>query len=316
MTTNGTNFPLTDGIHHIFSDARNSVVFFSISSLTATLGNFVLHILRKFVSENQYSSLNDWMESLFFLISMVANIHVLAMGMIYQLSYPHTSHFTCASLTIFLRLLYVMGVIISLQSTIIRLLYLTKWKNVGAINDEFFMRFLSITMTVLSILYMINLSFFGGYEAYPNYIICSGVSKSYSMETDFMQYVTGLTFLAVSITVYVLARERKTLQKCHTETRLPSGLPRLGDTHQAVFEYKTYILGYFMTVVFVVLSQFQFRYTIVGRISVFPYSLSYIFCLSFPGFSISFFYAPLKIWNNKKLQHYFKRHLYNCLQIY
>ena len=295
----------------MMSDRRSSAPYFVISLISVTIGNFLLHTVRKFVNENQYAVLTDRLESLLLLTVMVFNVYAsFSWTLLWIIDNP--SPIICAIFTITMRQIYILVVIICLQATIIRVLYMTVWKNIGAINDDFFMLFFKITSITFSVLYGLNLAFFKTYETYPNYWLCHRKRDSSfipSVQADLGQILVGLTWLLGHISVFILIRERKKLHKLHMESRLASGLPRIGETHQGVHEFISFLLAYVAGSVFLSL-HFLFRgFFISGDIDKFPYSGSYVIGQWVVGLHASFVHPLVKMWKNKRFCNFFIRQL-------
>ena len=297
----------------LFSDPRNAVAFFPISVFTVTFGNSMIQVLRSYISDNQYSMLTDRMESLFMLIIMVYNVYIFLAELV-QLLYPSPSLFVCGLFAVTLRHLYLMAVIVFLQMIILRLLYMTRWKNVGALHDDFFMRFFQITTIVLSSLYSANSVIFGTYKRFPRYSVC--IRRLTWMEAKDLDLIPGLLGLIVVlgwVTTIILAKERQKLHNLHQDSRLASGLPRIGETHQSVYQYKTFIMGNALGAGFLVANHFMFWFAKHGTVTIFPFSLAYITCLVFMSFCTSCVYPAVRIWRSEKIWKYCQRKIKGCL---
>ena len=154
-----------------FADPANSAPFITTSLLLATLGNYGLQSLRQYASENQYAVLSDHLEAYFLLVVMVHNINMVVYGVVLTAA-EDPGHVFCACSAVAVRLTCALCLAVLIQSSVMRLLYLTVWKNVGAVNDDFFQLFLKGTAGLFALLYGANLAVFQGYRTFPTYQVC------------------------------------------------------------------------------------------------------------------------------------------------
>ena len=228
------NSTLIGGYPRVLSDPRNAALFFTISIISMTLGNFLLHVLRKFVNENQNAVLTDRLESFLLLVQMVFNAYVFLLGLAIYLDLWQ-GHVFCAIFSITLRQMFMMMLIIGFQSIVVRLLFMTVWKNAGAIDDEIFMCFMKITTIFFAVLYGGNLAFYKMYLSFPNYIVCMAgkIPTQVETTTDLTRICVGITLLLGLIAVFVL---------CHHEGHQMAHFVRLKDLRGGGLSYSGWVL--------------------------------------------------------------------------
>ena len=76
--------------------------------------------------------------------------------------------------------------------------------------------------------------------------------------------LVAMTSLAL---MFVLLYERKGLNSLH-KLRLPSGMPRAGDTHQSLYKYRSFLFFVLSWLTFLGLMQLSHDFTRDGRIVV------------------------------------------------
>ena len=302
---------------NFFHDPYTAAIFFAVSGVSATAGNWLLCSLRRFLHESQYSVLTDRLEAFVMLLLMAYNVFILAVAVVI-LALPAPSAVFCAVFTVVMRQLLLITLVVFLQLIAVRMLYMTLWKNVGMVNDDFFVCFLIVLAWVFAGLYGVDLAAFGTYENIPSYVVCSQ-SDAPEATRGLVDPVRFLMYLAVAMgltSLVILVKERKKLHKLHVESRTVGGLPRVGETHQSLENYKNFILVHAVGVVTVVSNMHMVKVTGNGLVFFFPYSVSYIVCMLLFAFSCSTVYPLLRICNSPKLRKNFTRknkELVQCL---
>ena len=227
------NFTASANFPSIFEDSRTSSMFFPIAILSATIGNILLHWMRTYTQENQYTVLSDRIEAHCLLVIMTYNISILVAGSVLLIN-PRPGLTFCAAFAVTVRMSFFLVVIIFLIIIVTRLLYLTLWKNVGAMNEDFSMAFVQAVTAVFAILYWLQLIFFQGYKAIPTFVICSrSLPEKDTMIWDPVPGLAKLLLILGTVSMIILAKERKKLDWLHNETKLASGLPSRHHSHRS-----------------------------------------------------------------------------------
>ena len=304
-----------------FAHPANSVPFLVTSALV-TVCNVLLQCLRKFISENQYAVLSDHLEAFFLSVIMIYNTVMVIYGLALT-AVDDPGHVFCACVSVSVRLGFALCLAVLIQSTVLRLLYLTHWRNVGAVNDEFFQLFFPASAALFALLYAANLTFFQGYMAFPTYQVCRNQQPIQRRKGDFsstagpdlIQLVMCLAAATSLALMGVLLCERKQMNSLHSNSRLPSGLPRVGDTHQSVYKYRSFLFFTLSWLVFLFLIQMSHWFSREGWIVVFPYSLAFTFSLLFNGLC-SVVYVALRIRGSEPLKSFTKRYFREILDCF
>ena len=291
----------------IFDDSRNSLMFFPFVILSATVGSVLIHWTRSFTHESQYSVLTDRIQAYCLLVIMANNITILIYSSVFLL-YPEPGVTLCSAFTIFARMTYFFIVIIFLFIILTRLLYLTVWRNVGTMNEDFLLVFVQAITLIFTVLYGLLLVFFHGYKVTPIFVVCSRALPDTDVVVwDPVSFIGRLMLVLGTISVIVLAKERKKLDWLHRETKTPSGLPRFGTTHIGLHQYKTFILAKLVAFGFFVCNKLMIKYSVNGLVFLFPYSISYIISVQLTGFFASIVYPILRVSVSKQMKQHFKR---------
>ena len=101
-------------------------------------------------------------------------------------------------------------ILLVLQNSAMRLLYLTAWRNVGSLNDDLFLTFFKATIATFTALNGAYMTFFRSYEGLNSFVLCSGVRKastSFENVGDIKWHFRLTVFVGVT-SVLVLFRER------------------------------------------------------------------------------------------------------------
>ena len=80
----------------------------------------------------------------------------------------------CAFFTVVLKQAQFSLILTFSMITVLRILYITWWKNVGALNDDFFLCFARALNPQCILLFSSWLLVFQKYKGFPDYIVCVG----------------------------------------------------------------------------------------------------------------------------------------------
>ena len=296
----------------LFDDQRSTLLFFSLSVLPMTLGNGLMILLIGHVSESQFAVLKDHLECHLYALTIFVNLAVFVFGTTLALTVPSSA--VCAVFTVVLKPAQFSLILTFSLITVTRILYITQWKNVGALNDGFFLFFARALNALCVILFSGWLTVFRKYKGFPDYIVCVGDANP-DPELAFDPIDLAIRFLVVVGVCLrvILVKERRKLEELHM-TKDARGLPRLGDTHPGLEQVKTYTVMAGLLIVAIVCRLSQLKFLASGHVWVFPYSAAYFMVMWYPGIFISLFLPSTILSHNEKVKQYCKRKVAEALQ--
>ena len=306
---------LAQDLELFYSNWWNRAAFFLPSILNLVFGNSFLILIIQHTRENQYALITDRLDLLWQCSAIFHNFARFIYGMVLFASSKSNTTF-CVVLTL---IFVLVGVVIGMNvmlSFALRLLYLTRWKNVGTLNDDFCLAFLQTLAIFTTALYGFWYIVFGKYEENVGFMTCCRKSPNEINKSSFDPIIFMITigFTLVVAHTIIMFKERKKLQNLQ-RSQDRNGLPRVGDTHISVQGYKQYILHAIMIIFMVGNLRVLKRIIIEGKVGIFPYSLSYAAGLVVPGVYYSVICPCLIIGKKKHLQRFCSRKVRGLLNV-
>ena len=277
---------------HLFPNPANLASFFALSVLPMTLGNLGLSLASCYIQENQYSSLIDHLDTHIYVAAICSNVLSFSFGLLLTLDCG--GQLVCSLYSVLLKQCQFVLVFTHCLGTVLRLLYLTWWKNVGALNDSFFLSFARGLTILFSALYTCWLVVFRGQTGLPDFQVCmSDLGHDLTFDlVDLLVKCSAVIGLGLRV---VLAMESGSLRDLHNNTRDGRGLPRTWDTHPSLQQLTMYTACAAVVVLAIGCYHFHPMFLKDGRLSQFPYSLTYFLVLWFPGIFVGL-YFPGRGW--------------------
>ena len=232
--TEGATLNRSDPYEETFQSPAVQIYYWTATLLIQTAGNYLLATMIYSIGQDPVALLTERLLALIVEVVLVLNGLQLITALRYlfgplpsALCWSVDAAAACASLCL---------VLVSDEIILLKVLFASVWRNVGELNDDFFVLFNRVLMFVFAVLYAGELYLSQRTLRMPYCVVCAG-SDPANLETNgltFMTVLFAVSILASLVAGAFIAKERVGLNRLQESTRDSRGLPRVSGSHPSL----------------------------------------------------------------------------------